>query len=66
MSRFIAWPIALALFWMGDAVSRLLHYDATAFMYPVYNRLMCASLDVQDWAGGDGRFWPWRAPEDAP
>lgn len=57
MRKFVAWPVAWALFWTGDAVSRVfLRFDATAFMYPVYNRLMCASIDVQDWARLSG---PW-------
>jgi hypothetical protein len=57
MRKILAWPLAWALFWAGDIASRaFLRHDATAFMYPVYNRLMAASCDVQDWADLSG---PW-------
>lgn len=59
----VAWPLAWGLFWLGHATSRVfLRFDATAFMYPVYSRLMCASLDLQEWAGGEGSLWPWQHP----
>jgi hypothetical protein len=48
----LAWPITWALFWTGHVVSSVfLRWDSLAFMYPTYNRLMCWSIDVQDWAG---------------
>lgn len=57
MKKAIGWPAAWALFWLGHFVSRVFcRFDALAFMYPTYNRLMCTSADVQDWAGLSG---PW-------
>lgn len=51
------WALAWTAFYAGDAVSRIfLRYDATAFMYPAYNRLMCWSADLQDLADLPG---PW-------
>jgi len=41
------------LYGAGHAVSRvfmLWDWSAT-FLYPIYNRLMTASVDVEDWAG---------------
>lgn len=60
IKKAIAWPIAWALFWIGHAVSKLMHWDATAWLYPAYNRLMIASCDIQDWAGLSG---PWKKVE---
>lgn len=62
MRKVLALPLAYALFWVGHLVSRVfLRYDATAFMYPIYNRLMVASCDVQDWADLPG---PWSKKHD--
>jgi len=37
---------------IGHLISRLfLAHDSMAFMYPLYNRLMISSADVEDWAG---------------
>lgn len=57
MRKAIAWPIVWACYWLGHAVSHLLRWDAMAWTYPLYNRLMCASSDVQDWGRLKG---PWR------
>lgn len=47
-----AMTASFVCFWLGHAVSRaFLGFDRTAFMYPVYNRLMCWSSDLEDWAG---------------
>ncbi|KKL79926.1 hypothetical protein LCGC14_2009910 [marine sediment metagenome] len=49
-----------ACFWVGHWVSKPFeHFDRLAFLYPVYNTLMCWSLSINDWAGLDA----WRAPE---
>jgi len=61
--RIVAWPTAWALFWAGHCVSAVfLRHDATAFMYPIYNRLMGWSVVVQDWAGLSS---PWRKQLEA-
>lgn len=72
MKKVIAWPVAWALFWMGDMVCRPLHLDSVDrwpqwlvdAIYGAYNRLMQASSDVQEWGGLSA---PWKAisAEDA-
>lgn len=52
MKVLTAYVGSFCLFWIGHFVSRaFLRFDALAFMYPVYNRLMCWSVDLEDWAG---------------
>jgi len=52
------WLISWAMYWVGDAISRPMHWFDWAWLYPAYNRIMCLSGDVQ----GDGTG-PWK-PED--
>ena len=59
MKKAIGPVLAWSLFWLGDAVSRCMNTRFTGWIYPIYNKLMCASLDVQDWSGSDG---PWTEP----
>lgn len=43
-----------ACFWVGHWVSKPFeHFDCLAFLYPVYNTLMCWSVNINDWAGLD-------------
>lgn len=57
MKKAIGWLAAWALFWMGHAVSRPMErFDWP--LYPIYNRLMLASVDVQDWAAVSGPWEP--------
>jgi hypothetical protein len=56
MKKFIGYVVSWALYWLGDLVSKPMHYRYGYWLYPVYNRLMCWSVDVQDWAKVDG---PW-------
>jgi hypothetical protein len=56
MKKIIAWPLTWSLFWAGDFISKPLHYFNWWWLYPVYNRLMISSADVQDWGNLDG---PW-------
>ncbi|WP_157661398.1 hypothetical protein [Burkholderia ubonensis] len=55
MKKAIGWLAAWALFWMGHVVSRSMERFDWA-VYPLYTRLMLASVGVQDWAGVTG---PW-------
>ena len=57
MKKVIAYIVSWALYGLGDMVSRLMQWFDWAWIYPVYNKLMLASSDVQDWAGNAG---PWR------
>jgi hypothetical protein len=57
--KVAAMAASFFLYWSGHAVSRLFRrWDSLAFMYPVYNRLMCWSADVEDWAGIDFMWSP--------
>ena len=53
MKKIIGWPVAHLLYLLGDLVSRLMNRWDGVFgvLYPVYNRLMVWSCDVNDWAG---------------
>lgn len=57
MKKIIGWPLTWLLFWLGDLVSKPMHYFDWWWLYPVYNNLMGWSVDVQDWAGLSG---PWK------
>lgn len=56
--KIIAWPVVWLLFWFGDGISRIMNFFDWGLLYPVYNRSMIWSLDLQEWAGND--FGPWR------
>lgn len=60
--RWASW----SLYWMGDVASRILDLNANddayaelwcGFWYPIYNRLMLWSVDVQ----GETENGPWKA-----
>lgn len=52
---------SFSLFWAGHAISRaVLRYDCLAFLYPLYNRLLLWSSNIEEWAGID--FY-WKSPE---
>ncbi len=61
MKKAIGWLVAWILFLIGDFVSKFMNTGFTGWMYPAYNKLMCASLDVQDWSGAKG---PWEEPNE--
>ena len=66
MTKALAWLSTWALFWAGHWVSRLfLWCDYTAFMYPIYNWLMCNSCALQDEHGIDGPWGPPASGDDA-
>jgi hypothetical protein len=58
MRKFIGYVVSWTLYWLGDFVSKPLHYFDWWWLYPVYNRLMICSVDVQDWSGAKG---PWES-----
>ena len=54
----IAGRIVSELLWyLGDWIHYPMRWFDWPWIYPVYNRLMTWSSDVQDWAGVDG---PWQ------
>lgn len=57
MKRIVGYLASWALFWLGDITAKLMNHDPLAWLYPVYNRIMGWSVDVQDWSGVDG---PWK------
>ena len=58
MKKFIGYVVSWALYWLGDLVSKPMHYINWWWLYPVYNRLMISSADVQDWSEANG---PWES-----
>ena len=56
MRKLIGYILSWTLYWLGDFVSKPMHWTYGYWLYPVYNRLMIWSTDVQDWSGCDG---PW-------
>jgi hypothetical protein len=56
VKRAIAWVVGGALFWAGHIVSRPMNVWRFGMVYPVYHRLMCWSVAVDDWGGG-GIHW---------
>lgn len=56
MRKNIGYVVSWSLYWAGDLVSRAMHFDFMWWLYPMYNRLMQWSSQVQDWADNDT---PW-------
>lgn len=62
MKRALGWVVAWALYWAGDAASRLMgntERRSDRVVYRVYHALMVWSMDVQGWSGANG---PWSRP----
>jgi hypothetical protein len=58
MKKLIGYILSWVLYCLGDLVSRPMNWFEWAWwLYPVYNRLMICSYDVQEWGGN---FGPWR------
>jgi hypothetical protein len=58
----IAQLVSLACFWPGHWVSLLMHQaDFLGHLYPVYNRLMCWSSEIEEWAGIE---FIWKTPAE--
>ena len=58
--KIIAYPITWTLFWLGDGISYLMNTNYTYWLYPLYNKLMIWSGDIQDWGKLDN---PWKKVE---
>jgi len=56
MKKIMGYILSWTLYWLGDFISKPMHYFDWACLYPVYNRLMIWSADAQDWSGCNG---PW-------
>ena len=57
MKKLIGYTLSWTMYWLGDFVSKPMHYLNWAWLYPAYNNLMMWSYDVQEW-GGD--YGPWK------
>ncbi|TFG98574.1 hypothetical protein E4H12_05720 [Candidatus Thorarchaeota archaeon] len=57
MKKLIGWPVAHLCYILGDWTCKLMEGIDTEWaadiLYPVYNRLMLWSCDLNDWAGLD-------------
>ena len=51
MKKIMGYILSWTLYWLGDFISKPMHYFDWACLYPVYNRLMIWSADAQDWSG---------------
>ena len=70
---FIYWIASWTCYWLGDLASKVLSWNDSerwcAFWYPIYNKLMCWSSDIQDMAGhdpstgADTTKWVWYKPD---
>ena len=58
MKKFIGKIVSELLFWIGDKIGKPMYYFDWAWIYPVYNKIMLASADVQDWSGCAGPWAP--------
>jgi hypothetical protein len=58
MRKLVGYIVSWILFWIGDLLSKPMHYINWWWLYPVYNRLMIWSADVQDWSSANG---PWES-----
>jgi hypothetical protein len=50
MKKFVGYIASWSLYWLGDLISRIMNYFDSGWLYPVYNRVMSASIDIQKWA----------------
>lgn len=59
--------LSWVLYWLGDLASKPLHWELAnsywwaGFWYPIYNSLMCASVELQ----GDDKRGPWSEEQDS-
>lgn len=63
MRAVLALPVSWLCYLLGDLASRVLQLRDSVrwadFWYPIYNELMLFSSSSQNWAGGEGGWWPW-------
>jgi hypothetical protein len=68
MRKLIAWAGAWIFYYSGCFFCWVLELNGNnerwaSFWYSLYNHDMLTSSDLQTWANGHGRFWPWGEPE---
>lgn len=51
MMAAVAAFLSIPLWVMGHAISKVMNNGLLYWLYPVYNRLMILSSNVEDWAG---------------
>ena len=56
----ICYLLSWILFLVGDLVSKVMHLtEDLGHLYPLYNKLMIWSVNVQDFAGNKSPWSPW-------
>jgi hypothetical protein len=51
MKKFLAHILSWLLYWLGNLISYPMNYFDWSWIYPVYNKLMLTSNNIQNWAG---------------
>ena len=59
----VAWPVSWLLDYLGNFISNFsiffINQKCQAFIYRVYNPVLLAGCNVQDWAAGKRPYFPW-------
>jgi hypothetical protein len=50
LRKLVGWPLAHLLYLIGHGLSRIM-VGPLGHLYPLYNRVMLMSADLNDWAG---------------
>lgn len=59
IKKIFGYLVSWTFFWMGDVVAKVMHLlDIFGHLYPIYNKLMNWSINVQDWAGNKSPWMP--------
>lgn len=58
IKQLFGYLMAWSLYWLGDLISRpMQHWNWYWYWaFPIYHRLMCWSILIQDWSNNDS---PW-------
>lgn len=65
LKKVFAYLLSWALFWMGDGVSKIMHLiDNFGHLYPIYNKSMNWSYDIQNWANNKTPWSPYIQPNN--
>lgn len=59
MKVLTAYVVSFCCYWLGHGISRVMNNAVLWRLYPIYNRLMIWSGDVEEWAGIE---FMWREP----
>jgi hypothetical protein len=51
MKVLTAYVVSFCCYWLGHGISRVMDNAVLYRLYPIYNRLMIWSGDVEEWAG---------------